>query len=671
MPLKLARLGPATESNQPADRYADRLIPARLHGGERLISGHRLGAGRRQWLMAAGVLAASLAALASPWSALAAMTFTTRATNWRILDVPQYHQAHGLSCEAAALRMTLASLGIPRSEDSLLGQIGADRRPPYTDSSGFHWGDPYASFVGNVNGSERGLTGYGVYYPPIARVAQANGATVAQAGEGIAPSSIYQAVLAGQPVIAWISFDWIYHRVTHYVAFDGRTVQFGSPYEHAAVVRGVTNGFVLINNPWFGTQWISKSTFESSYATFNNMAVIMGGNAVGPGMSTASSTFQGPTPVPQDTYQPLNPARILDTRDGTGGVPRRAVGPGVTLNLAVSGRGGVPPSGADAVVLNVTVTNTTAPSYLTVYPAGSSAPGTSNLNWTAGVTLANLVTVPIGVNGMVSLFNGGGQTDVLVDVEGWYGPSASPTNAGLFNAVPPARLLDTRSNGGPVGQRQTRNLQVTGRGGVPPAGVAAVALNVTATNASSASNLSIFPAGSALPATSNLNFQAGQSLPNRVIVPVGSGGQIGIFNAYGRVDVVVDVNGWFTDANSAAGGSRFVAIPPQRILDTRSGFGPIRDAGVAAVQFADSAAIGVTAIVANFTSVGAAAPSYLTVWPHGTPQPLASDLNFTTGQTIPNLVVAKLGPSGFDVYNAAGYAGLVIDLNGYYGPVGH
>ena len=600
------------------------------------------------------------------------MTFTAQATNWRMLAVPQYHQEHGLTCEASALKMALGAFGINVAESSLMAQIGIDYRLPYWDASGaMHWGDPYAAFVGNPDGSELGLTGYGVYYPRIAAVAQANGAVLSQAGEGIAPSTIYQAVLTGHPVVAWVSFDWTFHSVSHYVAFDGRTVQFGSPYEHAVVVRGVTNGWLLINNPWFGTQWISKSVFESSYATFNNMAVVFGGNPVGPGMSTASTTFQGPTPAPQDTYQPLNPARILDTRDGTGGVPRGPVGPGVTLTLPVAGQGGVPASGADAVVLNVTVTNTSAASYLTAYPAAVSRPVTSNLNWTAGVTVANLVTVPMGANGMVSVFNAAGQTDVVADVEGWYGPSPSPTNAGLFNALLPSRLLDTRSNGGPVGQGQTRTLQVTGRGGVPQAGVAAVALNVTATNPSSASYLTIFPAGSALPTTSNLNFQAGQTLPNRVIVPVGAGGQVGIFNGYGRVDVVVDVNGWFTDDTSSAGGSRFTAIPPQRILDTRSGFGPLRDAGVAAVQFADTAAIGVTAIVANFTEVGAAAPSYLTVWPDGAPQPLASDLNYTTGQTIPNLVIARLGPGGFDLYNAAGYADVVIDLNGYYGPIGH
>jgi uncharacterized protein YvpB len=643
-----------------------------LQEGIELKTFGRFAPARQFSLPVVATLVAGIAALASPLAAEASMTFTAQATNWRTLAVPQYHQQHGLSCEASALQMILAAFGVNVAEDSLLAQIGADRRAPYWDASGaMHWGDPYAAFVGNVDGSERGLTGYGVYYPRIAAVAQANGVPVSQSGEGIAPSTIYQAVLAGHPVIAWTSFDWLYHRVAHYVAFDGRTVQFGSPYEHAVVVRGVTNGFLLINNPWFGTQWISKAMFESSYATFNNMAVIMGGNPVGPGMSTASSTFQGATPVPQDTYRPLNPARILDTRDGTGGVPRRPLGPGAILNMTVPGRGGVPASGADAVVINVTVTNTSAPGYLGLYPAGGSWPGTSNLNWPAGVTLANLVTVSIGANGTISIFNGNGQADVVVDVEGWYGPSASPTNAGLFNAVPPVRLLDTRTNGGPVGAGQTRNLQVTAKGGVPSAGVAAVALNVTATNPTAGSHLTIFPAGSALPGTSNLNFQAGQSLPNRVIVPVGAGGQIGIYNAGGRVDVVVDVNGWFTDATSPAGGSRFTAITPQRILDTRSGFGPIRDAGVATVQFADSAALGITAIVANFTSVGAAAPSYLTVWPDGTSQPLASDLNYATGQTIPNLVITKLGPNGFNVYNAAGYADLVIDLNGYYGPLGH
>jgi uncharacterized protein YvpB len=599
------------------------------------------------------------------------MTFTTQATNWRILAVPQYHQQHGLTCEAAALRMTLAAFGINIAEDTLMSQIGIDYRRPTWDASGaMHWGDPYAAFVGNPNGSEIGLTGYGVYYPRIAAVAQADGVTVAQAGEGIAPSAIYQAVMAGHPVIAWTTFDWIYHRVSHYVAFDGRTVQFGSPYEHAVVVRAVTNGYVLINNPWFGTQWISKSTFESSYSTFNNMAIITGGNPVGPGMGTASGTVQGSTPVPQDTYRPLTPARVLDTRDGTGGVPRSMLAAGRHLDVAVTGRGGVPATGVDAVVLNVTATAGTTPGFLTVYPSGSNPPQTSNLNWDTGRTVANLVTVPVGAGGMVSAYNGAGQVDVVFDVQGWYGPSDPAMHDGLFNALAPARLLDTRNTGGPVGAGQTRNLTVVGSGGVPPSGVAAVALNVTITNPTTSSYVSVFPAGAPRPSTSTLNFVAGQQLPNRVIVPVGAGGQVSFYNALGQVHVVVDVSGWFTDSTTSAGGSRFITIGPQRILDTRNGFGNFEDGGVATVQMADTLAIGVTAVVANFTIADATAPSYLTVWPGGTSQPTASDLNYAGGQTVANLVIARLNGGGFNIYNYAGAPNLVIDLVGYYGPVG-
>jgi len=623
---------------------------------------------RLRQLLIGGLLAAT--ALAQVIPASAAMTLTAQATNWRYLNVPYYHQTHGLSCEAAALQMALAAININVSQDTILNESPIDPRAPYWDASGaFHWGDPYASFVGNPDGSERGLTGYGEYYPPIVRVAQAHGASVQQAGEGIAPATLYQAVLSGHPVIAWTSFDWLYHRVSHYVAFDGRTVQFGSPYEHAVTIAGVTGSYLLINNPWYGVQWISKSTFESSYATFNNMAVILGGPAVGPGTSSSAATIQGPTPVPQDSYHALAPARILDTRTGLGGVPRRPVAAGNHVDVAVTGPGGVPVSGADTVVLNVTTTNASAAGFLTVYPSGGSPPLASNLNWRAGQTVANLVTVPIGANGMVSAYNGGGLVDVVFDLQGWYGPSPATTRDGLFNALAPVRLLDTRNSGGPLGPGQTRSLSIAGRGGVPATGAEAVVVNVTVTDATASSYLSVFPGGTARQGTSSVNFVAGQQVPNRVVVPVGAGGTINLFNAAGQVNVIVDVSGWFTDTTTVVGGSRFAAIPAQRVLDTRNGFGAIPDGGIASVSFADSLGLGVTVVVANFTVASANRLSYLTVWPGGSGQPLASDLNYAPGDTVANLVIAKLGSSAFDVYNAFGGPQLVIDVSGYYGPV--
>ena len=72
-----------------------------------------------------------------------------------------------------------------------------------------------------------------------------------------------------------MSFDWAYYNNFTYIAFDGRPIQFGAPYEHAVVVIGVNGDQLLINNPWSGQQWVSKSAFEAAYSTFKQMAVIL------------------------------------------------------------------------------------------------------------------------------------------------------------------------------------------------------------------------------------------------------------------------------------------------------------------------------------------------------------------------------------------------------------
>ena len=81
--------------------------------------------------------------------------------------------------------------------------------------------------------------------------------------------------------------------------------------------------------------------------------------------------------------------------------------------------GGVPATGAGAVVLNVAVTNPSAPSFLTLFPSGTTRPVASNLNFLAGETVSNLVVAKVGANGKVSLYNNYGATDVVIDVQGW------------------------------------------------------------------------------------------------------------------------------------------------------------------------------------------------------------------------------------------------------------
>jgi len=111
--------------------------------------------------------------------------------------------------------------------------------------------------------------------------------------------------------------------------------------------------------------------------------------AAGPASVSASSGGR---------YFPLTPARILDTRIGLGAQAGRVQG-GTTLDLTVVGNGAVP-AGATAVVLNITVTGSSAAGYLTVFSAGGTAPLASNLNFTAGQTVPNLVEVGLSPSGV-------------------------------------------------------------------------------------------------------------------------------------------------------------------------------------------------------------------------------------------------------------------------------
>ncbi len=386
-------------------------------------------------------------------------------------------------------------------------------------------------------------------------------------------------------------------------------------------------------------------------------------------------------------YHPLPPARVLDTRNGTGGVPVAPLGPNSTLTVQVTGRGGVPNAGVGAVVMNVTVTTTTAPSYLTVYPSEDPRPTASNLNWVAGQTTPNLVQVAVRDSGQLTIYNAGGSANVIFDVAG-YVPliTGTPGPDGLYNPLVPARLLDTRNGtgapAGPLLGGSTLTLQVTGHGSVPLTGVAAVVLNVTVTAPTTAGYLTVFPAGTSLPLASNLNFVAGQTVPNRVIVMLGSGGRVTFFNSSGSAHIIADVSGWFTDSSlPAATGSVFTGVTPYRILDTRNGTGgfssPVGPAGKIALTVAgwggvplmtSTSPVPPTAVVLNVTVTNPTAGGYLTLFPDGAPQPTTSDLNFVAGQTIPNLVVVRLGVNGkLDIFNAAGTTDVIADVVGWYG----
>ena len=263
-------------------------------------------------------------------------------------------------------------------------------------------------------------------------------------------------------------------------------------------------------------------------------------------------SFTFATPVPR-AYTAVTPNRLLDTR--TSGGP---LGPGGSRNLTVTGVS----AGAVSVVMNVTVTNTTASSFLTVYPAGGGRPPASNLNWTSGKTIANLVEVPLSFWRRCDLLQRGrlgrcrGRPRGLFRHAQRHRRAARRFDAGAHHRHPPGKRAAER-------QRHSRRPGALSTSRSPArdwsrsTGVSAAILNVTVTNTTARSFLTVWPAGVTRPTASNLNWVAGQTVPNRVIVPVGTGGKVTVYNSMGAADVIVDVSGYFTD--STATGTLFIS----------------------------------------------------------------------------------------------------------------
>ncbi|WP_078622195.1 PKD domain-containing protein [Streptomyces sp. NRRL S-244] len=388
-------------------------------------------------------------------------------------------------------------------------------------------------------------------------------------------------------------------------------------------------------------------------------------------------------------FVPHTPTRLLDTRSGVGAAKAK-VGAYSSVWMKVAGKGKVP-AGAAAVVLNVTVTNTTAGGHVSVYPAGKQRPESSNMNYVAGQTVPNQVIVPVGKDGYVELYNGGwNAVDLIADVTGYFDRSA---NDG-YTSLNPVRFVDTREGlgaaRGQVAGQGTFGVQITGKSGIP-AGVSAVALNVTVTNPREAGHLTVFPSGQTAPTTSNLNFTAGQTIANSVIVPVGADGKITVRNgAWAGTDVIVDVVGYYGAGSKAAFTSTTPGIPtggPWRLLDSRrwggAGTWPCLAGGYMPMDM-DSGnrdRLPVEAYVLNVTVTGTSGPGFLSVAPdpyamdayrNGSPtpppRPVSSTLNWTAGKDVPNLVQAKPGPHEvIDLWNQSSReAHYIVDWFGQY-----
>jgi len=273
---------------------------------------------------------------------------------------------------------------------------------------------------------------------------------------------------------------------------------------------------------------------------------------------------------PTGAYLGLSaPQRLLDTRAGgptADGVMSGvgAVAAGTVLTLPVAGRVGIA-SDAESVVLNVTATEPQSPGFATIYPCGVTRPTASNLNFDGGETIPNAVVAKLAPDGTVCLYSHA-TAHFVVDAAG---VMPSSTFQPLSS---PQRLLETRA-GEPTsdGQQQgigmrsvgtSTRVQVAGRAGVPDT-AAAVILNVTVTQPNGSGFTTVFPMGASRPTASNLNYVAGDTIPNAVVARIGAGGSICLFTQT-AAHYIIDVAGYLTGALPPGGSGDCPApvVPP-------------------------------------------------------------------------------------------------------------
>jgi hypothetical protein len=383
-------------------------------------------------------------------------------------------------------------------------------------------------------------------------------------------------------------------------------------------------------------------------------------------ISVSGGTPPTAAPLPL-RYTAITPCRVVDTRNpnSTFGGPEISAGSTREFDL---------PKGACslgdvefAYALNVTVVPSGPLGYLTVWPSGAPQPTASTLN-SDGRVKANAAIVRSGVNGGISVF-ATNATHVIIDVVGFYTIASGQSDL-AFYPVTPCRVVDTRDAAGALGgptmaANSSRDFPVQSGGCNIPSDAKAYSFNVTSVPHGPLGYLTMWPTGATQPLASTLNAPTGTVTANAALVPAGTKGAISVF-VTGTTDLVLDINGYFADPS--ANGLSLYMLDPCRVIDTRNGSGAIKgtfgiNVGASPCGEAPSA----QAYVLNATVVPQAPLGFLTLWPAGEAQPLASTLNAGDGATTSNMAITPTLNGSIDA-SATDPTNLILDLSGYFAP---
>lgn len=349
--------------------------------------------------------------------------------------------------------------------------------------------------------------------------------------------------------------------------------------------------------------------------------------------------------------QPVAPCRLFDGRQ----TPDAGRISADTWRVQVTQRCNVP-AGARAAALNITVTDVAEPGFVTVWPSDSPRHEVSNLNFEVGHTVANSAVVQLSASGTVDVYVFG-RAPVIIDVTAAFVDAPGGSGAGRYVPVEPRRVIDTRHSG----QRGTADVAVPRPAGVP-ADATAIAVTVTAVDATGYGFLTAGPAGQARPGSSTVNTdQLNRTRANLAIVPLGPDG-VTIWRSM-ETDVLVDVWVWFTGASAAMSTEGlFVPQAPQRVWDSRHTHDPVHPGGTVERSVTPANA---AAVVANVTAIDLTGNGFVSVYAAGTPRPDVSSLNYRWRHPVAALTMSRVSNRGVAFYSYAG-AHLAVDVAGWF-----
>jgi hypothetical protein len=370
------------------------------------------------------------------------------------------------------------------------------------------------------------------------------------------------------------------------------------------------------------------------------------------------------------TFVPVTPCRVADTRNPAGAFGGPFISAQGTREFDIPNSACNIPATAQAYSVNVTVVPHSVLGFLTSFPCGQPRPFTSTLNSVDGRVKAAAAIIPAGTNGGLCFF-ATHDTDLVLDINGYFVPNSSPTALAFF-PVTPCRLVDTRLAAGSLGGPSlvagaARTFPILSSPCNLPATAQAYSMNFTSVPNGPLNFLTTWPAGQAQPLVSTLNAGTGAVTANAAIVPAGANGDISVF-VTNNSDLVIDVNGYF--APPTASGLSLYALTPCRVLDTRNtpGFPPFTGTLDASVALSGCGAPATAqSFVMNATVVPPGPFNFLTLWPQGTAQPLVSTLNASDGFVTSNLAIVPT-TNGLISSFASNPVHLVLDISGYFAP---